>query len=353
MSDVKGVYEMVTKKVEPDRDSWTRQQEKQRRIARARKWGAIVVAAAIMAGLAVFVVSTRPGNGGDRPAASPTALPVTEPPIGATILNLDGSVRALIPGLPDDATDLQLSPDGTAIAFMDGPRVAVIGADGSGLRVLIKRTNNTDGDAHQRVAWSPDGARIAYVANDDLYTMDADGSHAQRLTDDPAGDYQPAWSVDGVIAYWHGSTIGEDGGPQDSEIYTIAATGGTPARLTHDADSSIAPAWSPDGSTLAYFRGGELWEMRADGSDPRLRYRAPETPSFPGGAWSPAFSPNGERIAFLTCCATHRSFNGRPLLELRVLDRSGGVQEFDVRVETDSNGPSWASNGSLLINRYD
>ena len=39
----------------------------------------------------------------------------------------------------------------------------------------------------------------------------------------------------------------------------------------------------------------------------------------------------------------------KPLLELRVVDRLGEVQEFDVRVET----ASWASNGSLLLNRYD
>ena len=55
--------------------------------------------------------------------------------------------------------------------------------------------------------------------------MGADGSNTRRLTTAPGGDYQPAWSSQDVIAYWHGSSSGRDGGPQDSEIYTIPADG--------------------------------------------------------------------------------------------------------------------------------
>jgi Tol biopolymer transport system component len=242
----------------------------------------------------------------------------------------------------------ELSPDGRLIAFMSGDRVAVIGRDGTGMRILTDSTTVAGGDAHQSLSWSPDGSQIAYVAENDIWVMNVDGTEQRRLTNDPSGDFQPAWSSRDVIAYWHGSMTGEDGGPSDSEIYTIPATGGTPSRLTHDGSSNIAPAWSPDGSRIAYFRGMDLWVMRADGTGSHLLRH------LSGGVWSPAWSPDGRRVAFLTCCADHRSLNDRPLLDVRVLDiGSGDVTHLGTNVETDSNGPSWDGDGALLINRYD
>ena len=71
---------------------------------------------------------------------------------------------------------------GDTIAFMtiDG-RVATIQRDGSGRADRVTGdTANSGGDAQEAVAWSPDGAQIAYVANDDIYVRDADGSNMLR-----------------------------------------------------------------------------------------------------------------------------------------------------------------------------
>lgn len=54
MTELKEVFEMTTKQMEPDQDSWNQQERRQRRTARNRKVGALVVAAAI--GLAVVLL---------------------------------------------------------------------------------------------------------------------------------------------------------------------------------------------------------------------------------------------------------------------------------------------------------
>jgi len=65
-------------------------------------------------------------------------------------------------------------------------------------------------------AWSPDGSRIAFVANGDIYTVLSDGSDVRRLTDNESNQGNPVWSPDGSrIAF-----VSERDG--NLEIYTMA-----------------------------------------------------------------------------------------------------------------------------------
>lgn len=66
-------------------------------------------------------------------------------------------------------------------------------ADGTGRARL---TNDPAGDTDP--AWSPDGAPLAFVSyrdgNAEIYVMNADGSGQTNLTNSQANDWDPAWS---------------------------------------------------------------------------------------------------------------------------------------------------------------
>lgn len=129
----------------------------------------------------------------------------------------------------------------------------------------------------------------------DIYTMLADGSSVQRLTDD-GSSYAPAWSPDGETIAFNSHRSG------GWKIWLVDENGENPRRLTSTSSAGFNyeyfPTWSPDGSSIVF----EKWDNRAlrftinavnaDGSGERVIYESE------GHSRLPAFSPDGVSIAF-------------------------------------------------------
>jgi Tol biopolymer transport system component len=120
------------------------------------------------------------------------------------------------------------SPDGSLIAWLDfvedSPAyghhafgLSFIKPDGSGLRQLVLRLPG-EGDLAAGLAWSPDGARLAYSVAGQIHIVNGDGTEPRQITKD-----EGQW-----------------------------------------------PTWSPDGSRIAFVRSNLLYTMRPDGTDVRL-----------------------------------------------------------------------------------
>lgn len=199
------------------------------------------------------------------------------------------------------------SPDGTQIAYADGPGLYVVNADGSSPRLIREETSNV-----QWSAWSPDSTRIAYTSNG-LKVVNADGSNVRTL--DPAGSY-PSWSPDGTeIAY----TLYPD--PYHWDLAIAPADGtGTPRNVTNLAGlpcqpSARFPTFSPDGQRLAFSYNSNCGSaynhiavINTDGTGMR------ELTDIAGpyaGDFFAAWSPDGTKILFRReeTAATNYAYN--------------------------------------------
>lgn len=96
--------------------------------------------------------------------------------------------------------------------------------------------------AGAQAAWSPDGLRLAFVRDGDVWTIDAAGGTGRRLTSDGAAS-SPVWSPDGTTLAW----------VDDGLLALGPADGSAPPRTLAEGVSA-APAWSPDGTRLAFER---------------------------------------------------------------------------------------------------
>jgi len=197
------------------------------------------------------------------------------------------------------------TPDGARLAYVsyrDGNgEIYVMNADGSAPRRLTRHRGED-----LSPAWSPDGTQIAFVSNRtgefEIYLMRADGKGVRRLTRLARrgyGTFSPAWAPDGSSLVF--SAAGRT--PENPELYSIRPNGTGLERLTFtEGDSETLgddgfPSWSPDGKTIVFTSNrtgeGELWTIRPDGSGERrlagLRGR---------DDWAPRYSPDGAWIAF-------------------------------------------------------
>jgi Tol biopolymer transport system component len=326
------------------------------RISRRSSWGYGVLALVVAIIVGAFVLMSGTGIDG-MPADAGTTPPGVGSPIlveqDPTIVDLEGHPLGQVPGLPGDAHSLSLSADRSRIAFttsragpLTGWVIATIETDGSGLRRL-----GSEGIFGDSPAWSPEGAKIAFIGiadggpgmSHEIYLMRADGSNVRSITSGQGSAEGPQWSPDGTtIVYYRRSDRG-------AGIWAVSPTTGVSTRLTAEAGGpgtfySYDLTYSPDGSQIAYSREGEIWLMDTDGADPRRILD--DVPGF-----SPRWSPDGTTLAYTTLADPRLpDVVGGPQLRVNVIEIATGEHHTvgDVLVSS-VNPPVWWSNDELLV----
>lgn len=149
------------------------------------------------------------------------------------------------------------SPDGSRIAFVStGNEIFVMKAsgmnpDGSGRRQITTTPAGKSPTAKKQPAWSPDGTRLAYVANSfdvdkqtdlEIWVINADGTGRRQITNNAFPiDEQPAWSPDGSkIAF-----VSHRPGDTNRNVYVMNSDGGGRRALDTATANDISPDWQP------------------------------------------------------------------------------------------------------------
>ena len=258
-------------------------------------------------------------------------------------VNADGSgARLLHSGTL--MSDLQWLPSGE-IGFVErdstDPRVpdshvGLIGADGTGLWTVADHITSP-------VIWAPTGDRLAFVRPTPRRELVVDllGRSERvlplpgllaRVGNELAGG--PAWSPSGASLYVAGTVASAN-----TELYSISPQGDNLQQLTHNKVNDVDPAWSPNGQRMAFVRETSdrrgylltsLWVMNADGSNKRRLTR-------PGSDSSPSWAPDNVHLVF--------SRSSRGLREIAVLDtRTGRTRPL----APNAYAPAWSPDGRLI-----
>jgi Tol biopolymer transport system component len=150
------------------------------------------------------------------------------------------------------------SLDGSRIAFdaqtsSEGPgQIYVIDADGSN---LVNLTHDSP-LVKSAPSWSPDGVRIAFFGFTNgcagLYLVDSNGSNFVRAAEIDADADPPSWSPDGTRIAFVRSLNNQDSQVRQEDIYTMNIDGSDQKRLTDSPGLDGGPAWSPDGSKIVF-----------------------------------------------------------------------------------------------------
>ena len=238
---------------------------------------------------------------------------------------------------PVDPPDDPALADQLVFASLSDRQIYAVRADGTARRRLTTEGRN------EGPAWSPDGRRIAFSRDDgtgaDIYVMNENGSNVIRRTagsalwpaERPHGGLRSAvWSPDGR---WLAVSTR---GLYDSDIWLIRADDdGTPP--LHLVENARSPAWSPDGQRIAFVRisGDDGYDaigvMNVDGTGTSIL-----TPA-QGGRDGLAWSPDGQRLSASVCEAG--------VCDLFVMSAAGTDTRRVTNTGTASWGGAWSPDG--------
>jgi TolB protein len=219
-----------------------------------------------------------------------------------------------------------------------GCAIYIMNDDGSQMRQLT----NADGDISPSL--SPDGKQVVFRSrlrdnDDEIYSINTDGSNLIRLTDHKGSDESPVWTADGKQIAFLSNLNSPD--PDNLFMFTMDQDGSNVHRLSQD--KVFSPTWSPDGKEIAFVnyksKEVEIKTMDASGKNAK-RISTLKVDSVESLAWS----PDGRNIAFFSQVGVIG-----PII-INIIDRDGGnLHTLAEGYMPIFGGLSWSPDGKKLL----
>jgi dipeptidyl aminopeptidase/acylaminoacyl peptidase len=261
------------------------------------------------------------------------------------IMNVDGTKpRKLV-----DGSAPQWSPDGTRIAYVaEGepnktPQIFTRYMDAEGAVTQVTRLTSTPGN----VRWSPDGKTLAF-------TTQVPNNTPQARAESQLAQYRPRganWTAaPRVVSALH-YRQDQQGFLPDAvqQLMVVPADGGTPRQVTMGQWSAGAGQWTPDGKGLVYAAGPRVpdaeYEWResevyrvdvASGTITQLTHRN-------GPDNAPALSPDGRYIAYTGYDSTDDTWIDS---KLYLMNADGSGSKLLLDMDRSPQNLTWATDNT-------
>jgi Tol biopolymer transport system component len=247
------------------------------------------------------------------------------------------------------------SPDGRYIAFyrLSGGNegifiIPALGGPERKLHALKQGAWHWDWGDAAGPDWSPDGKYLAYVDRQPnqeslgiflLAVDNPDDIRALTSPRVPQNDVYPRFSPDGqTVAFTRQITAASA-----RDIHLLRVTGGEPKRITFSNVGINGLDWTPDGKYIVFsspgLGQGRLWKVPASGGEPEA------LPVGQGGAYAPALSRQGRRLAYTQSSV---SINIWRYEVPRTIGRSALPKKLIASIQGDQ-GPQFSADGRRIV----
>ena len=252
---------------------------------------------------------------------------------------MDGQYRFLANKFADDILEF--------LTGIKGPfttRVFFVGEEGGSKNILVmdfgghrvkKITNNASINIFPYP--SPHGNKVAYISfkdgNPAVFIKNLKTGGTKRLNLPGPADFV-AWSPTGDKL-----AVALTPDHLNTELYTVGLNGGNLKQLTFSDGINTSASFSPNGNRIAFVssRGGspQIYVMNSDGSGQRrITYNNSSYNS------SPAWSPDGKKIAFTTFV------NGA--LEVCIMNADGSGERQVTDTPYSAQHPAWTRDSRII-----